>query len=258
MREFLQVVGICLHGNAVSEPIYEARPPELLGRTTLFSNTHEIEFIRPKMKAGGSSGTMALGTSRWFKRLQAESVSSYTMAGIPEWGSNGFPEDMGIYTDGAAGSEFWRFTKVMRMRGERDASPYKVVFISERATRSMASERLNPLGIQDHIRLVNRLCANLRSIGSSMVSEFERVADLADPDRKIDFEFGDAVPKSVHGADKCALLISIESLKTVSKAIKNEKFDIEIMDSFETLWETSTQCLVSAINRGLPSAQKAA
>lgn len=258
MREFLQVVGICLHGNTVSQSASGARPPELLGRSTLFSNTHEIEFIRPKMRAGGSSGTMALGTSRWFSRLQSESVSGYTMAGVPEWGSASVPDDLGIYTDGAAGAEFWRYTKVMRMRSERDISPYKVVFVSERATRSMQSDQSAPLAVQDHIRLVNRLCANLRSIGSPHVTDFERVADLADPDRKNDLEFGDAVPKSFIGIDKCALLIAVESLKVLAKTAKAEKFDFEVTDLFETLWETSAKCLACSVNKGLPSTQKAA
>ncbi len=258
MREFLQVVGICLHGNSCAWMPSEQRPPELLGWTDLFSNTYEIEFLRPRLKAGGSTGTVALGTSRWYKRMQSEGVSTYFLVGIPKWGSSSYPEDLGIFTDGNTGAEFWRFHKRTRISGSRDSSPYKLFFTSERATRNLSSVPESGLvSTSSILKLVFRIASLLRSEGSTFARNFERVADLA-ISHNPQAEFADFIGSQFSGQDRLVLIVCMESLKTLRSVCSDKKLSSDALECCRQLWDDCLTCITTAVNVGHLQAEEAA
>jgi hypothetical protein len=134
--DVLQAVAICCHGNAFLQNAGGTRAPELFGANATFQPVLDLCFER---NSGGAhvNGKLAIGTSPWLRRMQAEGVESLKLhlgkAAIDPEQRN--ESGWGIVSDGKVGVELWQPTWKGRLTRYDQPTTWSVTYVSSRFSR---------------------------------------------------------------------------------------------------------------------------
>lgn len=250
MRELLQAAAICLHGNHCPSEDSQERPTELLGRCSAFDNAYELEFLRSNLSTGGESVTAAFGTSRWYKRLRREGVKEYSLIASLPYGASQPPGQWGILTEGSAGFELWKHQKRMRVRYERDATPYKVELVSSRFDRSQLITKPDVGAAEDDLKdALEGMAAQLRRTTHDVEAYyFTKLCDQFEERTMPKTAFVDIVPAGLKGSARLTLAYAIAALPAIDDLSSDLLEESNIKLVAQKLWEASAKVLLYEAN----------
>jgi hypothetical protein len=132
--DVLQAAALCCFGNAYLSNSETEKAPELLGQNSTFKQVYELAFVRKRSLALAPEPE---STAAWLRQLKAEGVDrlflyldqcSYDSKkqGLDPWG---------VIADGDRGCELWTPGWKARSMGKEDATPYRVIYTSDRFNR---------------------------------------------------------------------------------------------------------------------------
>lgn len=156
----------------------------------------------------------------------------------------------GIITEGNCGLELWRYSRHMRVRYDRDPTPCKAVFVSERFDRSQARALPYELPtVGEFQESLDRTAASLRSAGLEVEGlYFSKLADQFGERTMPNTDYVDIIPPSIKGMGRLMLGLSIASLNAIYGFEAKVLECSEAVEASTQLWEASFNVLMNQAN----------